>query len=231
MHIIKYLQLAAIILLLSILTGCGDLTKKPKIIATPTPSPTPTLTPTPTPGEPASTFNGKIVDNAVKGLTFVCADVNGTTDINGSFGVCPIDSKVRFFIGELGVGSSFVTEDKIFFVTDIADENLSRDDIDDENVIKIARVLMTLDADGDLSNGIEIPSEVGTILKAIGLKPGFTIKQFVDSRIDITNDVLIQQLKPSYPNIKIVTGTEAQAHLADTLVDIKNGTIAPAIQP
>jgi len=225
MYIIKYLQLAGIILLLSILTGCGDLTKKPKIIAAPTP------TPTPTPGEPASTFNGKIIDNAVKGLTFICADVNGTTDVNGSFGVCPIDSKVTFFIGELGVGSSFVTEDKIFFVTDIADENLSRDDIDDENVIKIARVLMTLDADGDVSNGIEIPSETAGILKAIGLKSGFTIKQFIDSRIDITNDILIQQLKPTYPHIKIVTGSEAETHLADTLVDIKNGTIAPVIQP
>ena len=72
-------------------------------------------------------YNGKLIDSAVAGVSFVCGTVSGVTAADGSFGTCPAGSTATFSIDGLTLGSSGVTTDGIFFITDIV--GTTRDDI------------------------------------------------------------------------------------------------------
>ncbi len=105
----------------------------------------------------AVAYNGKFVDNVVGGVSYVCGTVSGTTASDGTFGTCPADSIATFSIGGLTLGSSAATEDGIFFLTDIV--GVARDDISNDEVLKIAVLLQSMDSDGDPTNGITVPPE------------------------------------------------------------------------
>jgi len=99
---------------------------------------------------------GQFVDSAVKGLYYETATQSGYTDENGNFNYL-VSEVVEFYLGstKLGeaTGSSLLTPLLILSETDHSDKL--------ENVL---RILQTLDADGDASNGVEIPESAKAYL-------------------------------------------------------------------
>jgi hypothetical protein len=183
----------------------------------------PYIPPPEAPPEAAVAYNGKFVDGAVAGVSFVCGTVSGITDINGIFGTCPAESTVTFSIGDLILGSSSATGDGIFFVTDIV--GVSRDAIDNEDVLKIAVLLQSLDTDGDPSNGIDVPAEAAALLPA-----GDITERSIEEVEDGTAAV-VAELKVIYPEMVVVTVEEAEANLAESEAEIDAGIIAPPPAP
>ena len=116
---------------------------------------------------PAVAYNGKLIDDAVQGITFSCEGGPTTspanlTKVDGSFGTCNAGSAVTFSIGGLVLGASAVTGDQIFFITDIV--GTTRGDFENEEVLKIASLLQSLDTDGNPDNGITVPPEAAVEL-------------------------------------------------------------------
>lgn len=173
---------------------------------------------------PAETpdYNGKFVDSAVAGVSFVCGSVSGTTAADGTFGTCPADSTTTFSIGGLTLGSSAVTGDGIFFVTDIV--GTSRDDISNEAVLKIAVLLQSLDSDGDPTNGITLPPEAAETVDTL-LGTSTSISSLSADQVAALTGATVVELQATYPDIVYVSATEAEANLADSLGDIIDGTI------
>jgi len=100
-----------------------------------------------------TTLEGTFVDSAVAGINYECGDNSGVTDIDGKFDYNLGDS-CTFKIGDFSIGSidNMTVEAPVVTPFDVA--------VDDEQAIKIASILQTIDADGDPSNGIDITSFV-----------------------------------------------------------------------
>lgn len=96
---------------------------------------------------------GRLIDAAVQGMDYVTATQSGTTNANGEFSYKP-GEKVTFKMG----GHSFTSVDAGNVITPL--ELAGTDDINDNAVVNIVRLLMTLDSDGDPSNGIAINETV-----------------------------------------------------------------------
>lgn len=96
---------------------------------------------------------GRLIDAAVQGMDYVTATQSGTTNANGEFSYKP-GEKVIFKMG----GHSFTSVDAGNVITPL--DLAGTDDINDNAVVNIVRLLMTLDTDGDPSNGIAIDETV-----------------------------------------------------------------------
>ena len=114
-------------------------------------------------------LTGQFLDSAVEGIDFLSGSQQGTTDNSGSFS--SEDGKnVRFSIGSViigeGTGASSMTPVDL----------ISGGDLNHRAVINIARFLQTLDADGDPSNGINISSEMRSVISASEAKIQFDVE-------------------------------------------------------
>jgi hypothetical protein len=105
-------------------------------------------------GGGTATRTAHFVDNAVTGLHYTCG--SSSTKTTGEQGVlrCPDGATARFLIGDIELGDAVVNGNTVFITPadlagDGADEN-------DNTVINISRFLISLDADQDLTNGIQI---------------------------------------------------------------------------
>ncbi|HET58317.1 MAG TPA: hypothetical protein ENN35_07750, partial [Deltaproteobacteria bacterium] len=115
---------------------------------------------TPVGGSPSS--SGVFVNSPVEGLYYVAdpSGLEGYTDGDGTFDYEPGDT-VDFYIGDLLLGSS----DGKDLVTPV-DIVPGAADTANQAVTNIARLLQTLDDDGDLSNGIQITEETAESVSA-----------------------------------------------------------------
>lgn len=132
----------AISILLSLaLTACGSSDDD-------TPAAEPAPEPTTPPSTPAPEM-GVFIDSAVIGIGYRTETLSGVTDEDGQYEYVEGET-VTFFIGDL----EFAPVDATGVVTplDIA----QTDDLEDAAVINMARLLQTLDADGNPDNGITI---------------------------------------------------------------------------
>jgi hypothetical protein len=94
---------------------------------------------------------GVFVDSPVANIGYRTATQEGVTDAEGKFNYVAGETVV-FFIGDLEFPA--VAAAGVVTPLDIADS----EDLDDPVVINIARLLQSIDADGDASNGIQIPA-------------------------------------------------------------------------
>jgi len=95
-----------------------------------------------------------LIDSRVGGVRYSSLSKNGTTSSDGAFQYVP-GEKVTFSIGSVTLGEiSSVSGDALVTPQDIA--GVPRSDTDSKVVENIARLLQTLDSDGDPSNGITI---------------------------------------------------------------------------
>ncbi len=97
---------------------------------------------------------GYFIDGPVEGLNYSTSPGNlkGVTNIDGEYEYLDGDT-VTFSIGKIVLGSATATGV-------VTPQNLVGGEIDDPQVVNIARLLMTLDADGEPDNGLQIPAQV-----------------------------------------------------------------------
>ena len=104
---------------------------------------------------------GYFIDAPVKGLHYKSDSKEGQTDINGTFKYSLGDKKITFSVGGVVLGSfdlSKIGKDGIITPSDLL--NLTKDNLSDENLIKILILLQSLDSDQNCSNGIEIKDNI-----------------------------------------------------------------------
>ncbi|WP_288129727.1 hypothetical protein [Microbulbifer sp.] len=167
-------------------------------------------------GEAPPTETGVFVDSLVANIGYrsLSSEGNitheGVTDANGEFGYEPGDSVV-FFIGDLEFPA--VAASEVITPLDIAGTT----DTSDNSVVNMARLLQTLDTDGDPSNGILISDA------AVGSKdPALDAAAFFDqSPVDFASSAVVKTLIENggqdTPTTELVSADSAQAHLETTL--------------
>jgi len=153
---------------------------------------------------------GEFIDSAVEGLSYKTETQSGLTDSEGKFIYIPGET-VTFSIGDIVLGSAkgeaVITP--VSLVTGAEDEN-------NEMVVNIARVLQTLDKDGDPDNGILIDELVRT--QAISKAIDFTLSSndFEDNG-DI--QTLVSELTSSFGEAKaLVSSSNAKLHLKKSIL-------------
>ena len=100
---------------------------------------------------------GYFIDSPVKGLNYECGDIKGITDSKGAFS-CD-NAPVTFKLGKMQIGvlKSF-TKDNKMYPQDLL--GLRRDNFTDEKLIKLIRLLQSIDDDEDISKNINITKDV-----------------------------------------------------------------------
>ena len=122
-------------------------------------------------GSATDPLAGRIIDSPVQGLRYVTSPGSraGITNVNGVFDYLPSDA-VSFSIGSLMLGNvpgaPLVTLlDLVDGARAAADSGATLDEVfaSYPQVLNIARLLQSLDVDGDSSNGIQVPFEANAI--------------------------------------------------------------------
>ncbi len=143
--------------------------------------------------------HGYYLDSAVVGAHYICGNIDSKTNSSGEFKFYKGDS-CKFFIGNIKLRE--VDSSKLYNGVEIFEDNLP-----------VARVLQTLDKDGNPDkNGIEIASDSAKCLKTT-----FNNKSIQNSVSDEDIDKLYNCLKTdnNYKG-KAVTLSEAKAHIQRT---------------
>ena len=146
----------------------------------------------------STTGTGYYVDSAVKGVDYVCGSQSGTTGENGDF-TFEVNKKCTFKLGDLmlrEVNASVLT-DGLTILEDHPD---------------VARLLQTLDSDGNASNGIDVHASA----KELNLNEIPTDDAVLAT---IRDDI---KAKDEEYNGRVITVEESQSHLAQTREEIKN---------
>lgn len=104
-------------------------------------------------------YEGTFVDSPVEGLNYQCGEASGVTTEAGTFSF-QLGDTCTFMLGDLHLGSVLATSTDSAVVSpfDIAE--------DDEQAIKIASLLQTIDSDGNPENGIDVSEFDSSVLTA-----------------------------------------------------------------
>ena len=108
-------------------------------------------------GNPPISTTGKsfYIDSAVSGVNYVCGSEEGITGSDGSF-IFENGTSCTFYLGNIllrGVDTGLLIDGENVYETDI----------------NIARVLQSLDEDGNLDNGITINASIVQAMEAKGI--------------------------------------------------------------
>ncbi len=146
---------------------------------------------------------GYLVDAPVANATYDCVadgEIGKTTGADGSF-TCR-NMHVRFRIGNLVLGEiNALPEDALVYPQDIV--GVPRENLDDPRVVEMARLIQSMDADADLSNGIQI----GEHIKAAFDEEMHFDPNHVENYLDMAN---VDPVHERHEN-------EAKEHLAQTM--------------
>ena len=108
----------------------------------------------------------KLIDSEIQGVNYETdTGKTGTTNIDGEFPYDTRDKTVTFKLGNLIITKDFdfsKNSDGIILPTDMV--GIDRSNTEDENVIKILRVMQSLDDDNNASNGIYISESTKSYL-------------------------------------------------------------------
>jgi hypothetical protein len=132
---------------------------------------------------------GHFIDAPVFGLTYGSPTQEGITNESGEFRYIPKE-RVEFSVGSLSLGSVLgdqrVSPVDLFAVSELVDE---------PNVINIARLLQSLDADGNAQDGaIQITEEVrGCLDSALG-ELGIPADEFGMRKVNFGNDAEVESI-------------------------------------
>lgn len=162
------------------------------------------------------TATGVFIDEAVEGLTFISGDQMGVTDADGTF-TYEIGSDVMFSIGGIVIGiaegSSIITP--VDLVSGAEDEM-------DSTVTNIARLLQTLDDDGNPDNGILITENVTDAAANIVIDFSLSVNEFSedgDVQVAITSLTTFTTAGARM----LIPSMTAQEHLAGALIQQFSG--------
>jgi len=104
----------------------------------------------------ATLTKGYLLDSAIEGASYSCGDIKGLTTSTGEFS-CAV-APVTFSIGSLVLGTidAFTSDNKVY-PQDIV--GVDRKNLTDPKVVKMIRLLQSLDDDGNIDDRITISSE------------------------------------------------------------------------
>jgi hypothetical protein len=146
---------------------------------------------------------GVFLDSAVENLSYTTDTQSGTTNSNGEFKYFDGES-ITFSIGDLDF--PVVTAQELITPLTLANTTAVKNDA----ATNIARLLQTLDTDGNLSNGISISN-----IAAAAAKP---LNFFTDTNsFENNTEVLTLITNSGSVNNSLVSKYEAQVHLTKTL--------------
>lgn len=151
----------------------------------------------------AAVATGVFLDGAVANIGYRTATQQGSTNSNGEFNYRPGES-ITFFIGNLELPA--VLAGAIITPMEIANTN----NLSDNQLINIMRLLQSLDADGNAANGIEITAAA----IAAGAVLDFTVAPEVFAQLPAVK-TLLQASGSS--NSELIPAEQAIAHFQTTL--------------
>ncbi|OQX74079.1 MAG: hypothetical protein B6D59_03740, partial [Campylobacteraceae bacterium 4484_4] len=163
-------------------------------------------------GGGSTTGTAYYVDSPVEGITYTCGSQAGITDAKGAF-IFEKGKDCTFFLGDIPLKS-------------ISKERLSDGATIKETNVDIARLLQSLDWDGNPLNGISIKSEIISGLKTNGFTT-FPTKESDFEKLD----TMLQQLQREKSGFRgtVVSEEEAQKHLEGNHLPVISATANPAI--
>ncbi|BCA81135.1 choice-of-anchor O protein [Desulfuromonas sp. AOP6] len=154
---------------------------------------------------------GHFIDSPVEGLSFATPTHGGITDEAGAFDFFP-DEKVSLSIGHYALGST------------VADHRISPLDLfemadtDSAEVINMARLLQSLDADANPSDRITITPDVVAALDAAMGRLGLSAFDFSNGvEIEAILDEALYEASLRGLSLVMVSADEAKAHLEETV--------------
>ncbi|UCG22793.1 MAG: hypothetical protein JSW55_11475, partial [Chloroflexota bacterium] len=153
---------------------------------------------------------GHFIDSPVSGLTYETPTNWGTTDASGAFDDFPGET-VNLWLGTVYLGES-ATANKI------SPLDVFKADVNDPQVVNMARLIQSLDADANPKGGIEIrPVVIGCLdmaMEELGLL-GSGIDWTLDGQVETVILETIAQCEGNPENIvlEIVSAEEAQGNL------------------
>lgn len=153
---------------------------------------------------------GSFIDSAVANVSFKTATRSGTTNANGEFTYIKGES-VTFSIGDL----IFPTVTASEIVTPISLAGATS--IDNQQALNIARLLVSIDADGDPSNGITIHADAASAATAVDFNVD---KVTFEANTAVTNLIA----NSGSVTTTIVSETVAKTHVEESLFNLA-GTI------
>ena len=166
-----------------------------------------------------TTGQGQLVDSPVAGLHYISGSLSGKTGPNGEFEyeiVNGVPSKITFSFGTIEIGTALGQT----FLTPV--EIAQSNQIGDDSVTNVVRLLLTLDEDGDSSNGVQISSNVADAADI------FEWEQIDFTDVEIDSQIAITQFLADYGSIRgepiaLVDSDVANDHLQNTLNCLMSG--------
>lgn len=150
-------------------------------------------------------LNGTFIDSPVDGIAFQTPSQNGITDVAGTFSYIEGEA-VQFSIGNIILGEGFAKPN--MSPVDIVDGATTTDH---PTVVNIARLLQTLDLDGDPANGIFISKNVRDSTQGLSI-------DFTASETSFENDQnLLTFISQTTNTSNLVPKYMAITHLEETL--------------
>ncbi|WP_272993121.1 MULTISPECIES: PKD domain-containing protein [Spongiibacter] len=196
-------------------------------------------------GSATDPLAGRIIDSPVQGLRYVTSPGSraGITNVNGVFDYLPSDA-VSFSIGSLMLGNvpgaPLVTLlDLVDGARAAADSGATLDEVfaSYPQVLNIARLLQSLDVDGDSSNGIQVPFEANAIAANYASQLDFSDPQMFASDDKPAVQFVCDVKQSRGANIcsadDIQTAAAAEAEVRDTEAQRNSGTpinLLPTVQ-
>ena len=155
---------------------------------------------------------GVFIDSPVSNLSYRTESQSGKTNVFGEFEY-EVGETIIFSIGNFDFPSALAKS----LLTPL--DLVGTLDINDPTVIKLARLLQSLDLDGNPENGIVIPDDAHIILGTVQLE--LDSPDFYDDVESILSD-------SGSSNDSLVDESDALSHLQNT-IDIANDTTLPVI--
>ena len=159
-----------------------------------------------TPSVPTGT--AYYIDSVVSGVNYTCGSTEGITGDDGSF-TFELGGSCTFYLGEIelrSVDAELLEDGNNVYETDV----------------KIARILQSLDSDGDPSNGITLDADIIEALAEAGIAALPETAEEMDAMIEVIVD----------NGGAVVSEEDAQAHLDETEAEaIAAGDIPAPVEP
>ena len=206
MKMIHLLTLSTV--LIGLFSGCGNSSEPSYTNETPKKGGQP---PSNNPPKSVKTIIGHVIDSPIWGLEYSCeGQKTETTDKFGTFECEALP--VTFKVGDLTIGHvSNMTDDKKIYPQDII--GVSRDKVEDSDVVELTRFFQTLDDDGNIDESIKIDPQTAN---------KFKFKKSVD--LTTLDEKAISSILQDKIGRELVDKEEAQKHLRENLVADKEPT-------
>lgn len=159
----------------------------------------------------STTVSGQLIDSYLENVNYSCPDGStGLTDIEGKFQCNAFP--VTFKLGNLTLGSiTNLASDSHVFPQDLL--QITRNDINNTDVIAMARFLQSCDSDNNTSNGIQVSDE---------------LKISLDSYPENFDSSKITEYAAAV-NVSLISEEISQAHLIQSLQTLNNKELITGI--